>query len=164
MVEYNTRIGEIVIGGEEDKLVAIALGSCVVVVIFDIKINFATMAHVALPGESYRNHIQNNLNTRGRFADSAIKECRRILEKKGGKLINLRAKIAGGSRMFETSGLYVSAFNIGDRNIKAVIENLKLNKIRLVSKDIGGNCSRTVKFLVNNNVLNVKKGNENYDI
>lgn len=51
MTEYRARIGEIITGDEKDLLVAIALGSCVGILIYDTKIKVAALAHVALPEE-----------------------------------------------------------------------------------------------------------------
>lgn len=100
----------------------------------------------------------------GRYADTAVIECWRLLKEKGAKMKNLKAKIAGGSRMFGTIGLLGAGLNIGDRNINAVIENLKLNNIPLRSKDVGGISSRTIKFTVKNFRLNIKKGLDMCDI
>lgn len=166
MTEFKARIGETIVGDENDMLVAIALGSCIGVVIFDTKIKVAALAHVALPEELFRNIKKkiNDIDMPGRYADTAILECWRLLEKKGAKMKNIKAKIAGGSRMFGTVGLLGSGLNIGDRNIIAVIENLKLNNIPLRAKDVGGNSSRTIKFSVKKFILNIKKGLDIYDI
>ncbi|OLS17056.1 MAG: Chemoreceptor glutamine deamidase CheD [Candidatus Heimdallarchaeota archaeon LC_2] len=169
MTEYRARIGEIIIGKKNDLLGAIALGSCVGIVIYDIRLNIAALAHVALPEELFTSHKKTikNITFPGRYADTAVVECLRLLkkkEKKGVKRTNLKAKIAGGSRMFGTKGLLGGGLNIGDRNIKASIENLKANKIPLEAKDVGGNSSRTIKFDLANFDLKIKKGVKNYKI
>ena len=94
----------------------------------------------------------------GRYADSAVLECIRILTKMGSKKVNLNAKIAGGSKMFGTKGLLGSGLNIGDRNVIASRENLKLHNIKLKCEDVGGSVSRTVTFNIQNSKLTIKKG------
>lgn len=160
MIEHRARIGEIVIGKGFDQLVAIALGSCVAVIIYDPKVKVAALAHVALPGglfnrEKAHNGRQEKL---GRYADTAITECIRLLKIMGVKPYNFKAKIAGGSTMFGTKGLLGLGLKIGDRNILASKENLKFNNIGLQCEDVGGNMSRTVRFDIDNTMLTIKKG------
>ncbi|MCE7734069.1 MAG: chemotaxis protein CheD [Candidatus Heimdallarchaeota archaeon] len=160
MTEYRARIGEIIKGKEFDQLVAIALGSCIGIVIYDPKIKVATLAHVALPGQLFKTQKINGKyhDKPGRYADTAVPECIRILKKMGANLKNLKAKIAGGSRMFGTKGLLGPGLNIGDRNIEASREHLKLNKIELKREDVSGNSSRTVIFDIENSKYTIKKG------
>ena len=57
----------------------------------------------------------------------------------------LIAKMAGGAKMFEVSGLS-EVGNIGARNAEAAKEILKGLGIRLVAEDIGLNYGRTVEL------------------
>ena len=57
----------------------------------------------------------------------------------------LFAKIAGGARMFEVSGLS-DVGNIGARNAEAAKAKLKQLGIRLVAEDTGLNYGRTVEL------------------
>ncbi|MHA2252853.1 MAG: chemotaxis protein CheD [Candidatus Kariarchaeaceae archaeon] len=159
MVEYSARIGEVVSGKPPDILVALALGSCVGVIIYDPKNKAATLAHVALPEQLFSRKTQNpdTLNFPGRYADSAVPECLTMLKKHGANMKNLHAKIAGGSRMFGTKDLLGAGLNIGDRNAIAVKEILKQNGIKLVGKDVGGETSRTIKFNTKTQILTIKK-------
>ena len=160
MAEYRARIGEIITGKGFDKLAAIALGSCVAVVIYDPKVKIAALAHVALPGELFNSNKTNSkrLDKPGRYADTAIPECIRILKKMGVTTNNLKAKIAGGSTMFGTKGLLGAGLKIGERNIMASKEHLKFNKVTLKSEEVGGTMSRTVNFDIENSKLTIRKG------
>lgn len=160
MTEYRARIGEIITGKDSDQLVAIALGSCVAIVLYDPKVKIAGLAHVALPGELFHTQKSNSkrLDKPGRYADTAIPECIRIMKKMGANVNHLKAKITGGSRMFGTKGLLGAGLNIGDRNVVASRENLKLNNIILRSEEVGGTNSRTVIFDIETSRLTIKKG------
>lgn len=160
MTEYRARIGDIITGKGLDQLVSIALGSCVAIVIYDPKCKAAAMAHVALPGELFLNSKTNGkrLDKPGRYADTAVPELIRVLKKMGANSDKLKAKIAGGSRMFGTKGLLGPGLNIGDRNIVASKENLKSQNVALVREDVGGNLSRTVIFDIDNAKYTIKKG------
>ncbi len=159
MKNYDARIGIIIVGKTPDTLSALALGSCVGTVIYDPKINIASLAHVALPSDLYGKKAsrKKNLNHPGRYADSAVIESIKLLKQKKANIKNLNAKIAGGSRMFGTKGLLGPGLNIGDRNIEAVKDNLSKNNIKLVGEHVGGDHSRTIKFNTFNNRLTIKK-------
>ena len=163
MTEYKARIGEVIVGNEEDILVATALGSCMGMVIYDLNIKAAVLAHIALPEllPTPKGNQNKNLEMPGRYATTAITECCRLLEKMGAKKRYLRSKIAGGSRMFEMPGKDYSGIHIGVRNIVSVVNILEIKNIPLISKDVGGNSSRTIKFTVKNFNMNIKKGLEN---
>jgi len=144
------RIGEIKYSQHgEDDLQAVALGSCVAMVIYDPVIKLAGMAHIALPdyrGLPKRIKVET-FNLPGRYADTALPEMLNQLNKMGGLKSRLRAKIAGGANIFGTRGILLgSVLNIGERNGIRSIELLKEADIPLVGKDLGGDSARTVTF------------------
>jgi chemotaxis receptor (MCP) glutamine deamidase CheD len=63
----------------------------------------------------------------------------------GASKTRLVAKIAGGAKMFEVSGLS-DVGNIGARNAEAAKKILKEKGIRLVAEDTGLNYGRTVEL------------------
>ena len=69
---------------------------------------------------------------------------------KGASPTRMVAKIAGGAKMFEVSGLS-SVGNVGERNAEEAKLILKELKVRLVAEDTGLNYGRTV-------VLNCENG------
>lgn len=144
------RIGEIKYSHiTGNNLQAVALGSCVAVVIYDPVIKVAGMAHVALPdyrGEPKRVKV-DNFKEVGRYADTAIPELLQQLRGKGGLRSRMKAKIAGGANIFGTKGIYLdSSLNIGQRNGRRVRELLDENNIPVLGQDLGGDTARTVTF------------------
>lgn len=73
-------------------------------------------------------------------AGEMIDELLYRLQRKGGDVNRLRAKIAGGA------GILDSAIEAGQQNIQAILELLQERKIYISGSDLGGNISRTVRF------------------
>ena len=98
-----------------DKITTIGLGSCIGVVLYDPTAKVAGLVHIMLPDST---KIKNNQN-KMKFADSGIAMLVEALEKKGISLAKLKAKIAGGAKMFNFSAS-TDLGSIGDKNIEAV--------------------------------------------
>ena len=80
-----------------DMVTTIGLGSCVGVVIYDQMTKTCGLIHVMLPDST---RIRANSN-KAKFADTGIPLLLEELKKKGCSGRGLRAKIAGGAKMFE---------------------------------------------------------------
>ena len=63
----------------------------------------------------------------------------------GASKYRLVAKIAGGAKMFEVSGLS-GIGNVGDRNAEAAKKILKELGVKLIAEDTGLNYGRTVEL------------------
>ena len=88
--------------------------------------------------------MRNNSNI-AKFADTGIEELLKRVIKEGASKTRLVAKIAGGAKMFEVSGLS-DIGNVGLRNAEASKAKLKELGIRLVAEDTGLNYGRTVEL------------------
>lgn len=124
-----------------DKITTIGLGSCVGVVLYDAKSKVAGLVHVMLPDSTKINNNQNKM----KFADSGVKLLLESLEAKGISRTSLKAKIAGGAKMFNFSSSS-DLGSIGDKNVEAVRSVLKSFNIKIVSEDVGLNYGRTIVF------------------
>ena len=135
-------MGEYQVGNEHDLLVTYGLGSCVGITIFDPLKKIGGLAHVMLP--SAKISTAPNIKS-GKYADTAIRELISKLIALGGDIINFEAKIFGGAKMFsfqnERSGM-----DIGNRNITAIKEELKKQRIPIVGKIVGEDYGRTIEF------------------
>lgn len=128
---HNIGIAEIKIAKCPDKLRTV-LGSCVGVAIFDRISKVGGIAHVMLPDSSI------GRGDKGKFADTAVDALVEDIARAGGQLKRLVAKISGGASMF---GANVDK-GIGERNIVAVKDRLKMHTIRLAAEDVGGTKGR----------------------
>ncbi len=146
------KIGEIQIARAPAKLQALALGSCVGVILYDKTAKIAALAHVLLPTEMNNEQDSNP----GKFATTAIPEAIRMLETHGANRRNLIAKIAGGAKMFETS-TSANNLDIGRRNINSVKKILDDLGIKIVSEDVGENYGRTIIFDTETGMLTIRQ-------
>ncbi len=124
----------------EAVLVAPGLGSCVAVVVHSPKPLVAGLAHVMLPkalGDG-RNPFK--------FADTAVPALVRAFQEAGADLSATAVRLVGGAAMF---GLPPdSPLNVGERNLRAVREQLRAFGLRVRAEATGGSTSRTVSLFV----------------
>lgn len=132
------------------------LGSCVGVVIYDQTKKVAGLAHIMLPSSASTR--AGNLNT-AKYADTAIEELIQRIITIGGRPMGLKAKIAGGSQMFQfQSGSDI--MRIGPRNVDAVKAELERLNITLVASDVGGSNGRTIEFDPMSAILKIRTVNK----
>ncbi|MGN0141326.1 MAG: chemotaxis protein CheD [Roseburia sp.] len=124
-----------------DVITTLGLGSCIGLTFYDPVSKVGGLVHYMLPDST---KARNNGNI-AKFADTGIDELLRRVIAAGGNRSRLVAKIAGGARMFEVSGLS-DIGNIGARNAEAAKLKLKELGIRLVAEDTGLNYGRTVEL------------------
>lgn len=122
-----------------NSLTTLGLGSCIGLTLYDPVAKVGGMVHYMLPDST---KLKNNENI-AKFGDTGIKELLRRVIAAGAVQRRIVAKIAGGARMFEVSGLS-SVGNVGDRNAEQAKAMLKELKIPLVAEDTGLNYGRTV--------------------
>lgn len=127
------------------------LGSCVAVCLYDGGSKIGGMAHIMLPSSKNSRHTTTVI---GKYSDTAITELVSKIERRGVLKRNLIAKIAGGAQMFSFAG-GSEIMKIGQRNIEAVKEDLKIHGINLIAEDVGGNYGRTIEFDLDNGALTI---------
>ena len=136
----------------EDSIITYALGSCVGVALHDPVRKIAGLAHILMP--SSKDIRGANLNVM-KYADTAIPELVRRMERAGASTLALVAKLAGGAQMFSL-GNASPQFNIGERNIAMAREMLQKLGIRLIAQDVGANYGRTVEIFASTGIYRIK--------
>lgn len=129
---------------------ALGLGSCIGVVMTDVRAGIAGMAHVMLPQSS-----PTSSGSPGKFADTAIPALLEEVLRLGAERARLLATIAGGAQMFG-AGSGASVLNIGGRNELAVRSALAAHGVRLRGADVGGNVGRTMSVTVSTGLVTVR--------
>lgn len=130
-------ISDMKIAKTPDVLITYALGSCVGTCLYDPVAKIAGLSHVLLPEAAICKNDSNVM----KYADTAVAELVRTMEREGAMRMRLTAKIAGGAKMFATTGT-----GMGERNVTAVKTQLQMLGIRIVAEDTGSNYGRTVEF------------------
>lgn len=121
-------------------MMAIGLGSCIGLTIYDKEKHVGAMVHIMLPDSSGRT------DRPGKYADTAVPFLLAKLYDAGCHKASLVAKMAGGACMFEYFG---NNLNIGERNAERVRAVLAENHIRLAAEEVGGKAGRTVALYPN---------------
>lgn len=124
-----------------DIITTLGLGSCIGLTFYDPVTKVGGMVHYMLPDST---QMRNNSNI-AKFADTGIDELLRRVVAAGANRNRLVAKMAGGAKMFEVSGMS-NVGNIGERNAIAAKEKLRELRIRLIAEDTGLNYGRTVEL------------------
>lgn len=138
---------------EPDTIRTSGLGSCVGVVLYDERKRTAGMVHVMLPDSSLGKGTVNA----AKFADTGIYALLELLKSEGVRPLSLKAKIAGGSQMFQFGSQ--DTVRIGPRNVEAVKKELERLSIPLISEDTGGSSGRTIEFDPATSLLHVRTVN-----
>ncbi len=123
----------------EGSIVTYALGSCIGITIYDVRLKLGALIHIMLPTCPQGDKSGNVY----KFADAGIKETLRKLSIMGGVKSNYICKIAGGAQMFATNSTSAVA-NVGKHNIEAVKSALAKEGIRISAEQVGGKTARTM--------------------
>jgi len=130
------------------------LGSCVGIVLYDERKKIAGMVHIMLPDSSLGKSDRINV---AKFADTGIYALMELLKAEGVRPMALKAKIAGGSQMFQFGSR--DTIRIGPRNVEAVKQELKRLSIPIIAEDTGGSSGRTIEFNPTGSMLNIRTVN-----
>lgn len=133
-------LGELhVATGEETVLLALGLGSCIGVALWDSGARVGGMAHVVLPAPLNATQPPSN-----KFATHAVPELVRAVLARGARKNRLRCAIAGGANVL--GGIGKGAFNIGERNHCAVLDALAREGLQPKGQDCGGTAGRSFRL------------------
>jgi chemotaxis protein CheD len=152
-------IGEWAISSDlDDSIKTYALGSCIAVIILDVKLGMAGLIHIALPDSTIDPERARELP--GYFADTGLPLMIEEMKKRGTVRAHVRVKIAGGAAVMDDKGI----FDIGKRNLLAAKRILWKSSLGAVAEDTGGDISRTVTVRVRDGSTVISSGNKQWEI
>jgi len=137
----------------QDEIIATVLGSCVAACVRDVQHGIGAMNHFLLPlhkGEEWSEKITSNSQAT-RYGNFAMEHMINDVLKFGGRKQNLEFKIFGGSRVISQMG------DVGNSNIRFIMNYLKVEGYRLVAQDVGGINPRKVLYYPLSGRVRVKK-------
>jgi len=126
-------------------VIATTLGSCISACIWDAHAQIGGMNHFMLPITDKEAH-EVDWGQRGmtsdatRYGNFAMEHLINMILKNGGRRINLLAKVFGGGKVLR------KMTNIGEKNIKFVLNYLESENIEIVNADLGAFHPRKVMF------------------
>ena len=137
--------------GADTVLMALGLGSCVGIALFDPQAHVGAMAHVVLPEP-----LDNSQAKSPKFAAGAVSALVEQVTRLGGEKRRLVCKIAGGAQVLAV-GKTGDNFRIGERNIAAVNSALTAAGIAVQAADCGGSTGRSFRLTVHDGKVSVKR-------
>ena len=137
------KVAQAAVGGPEDTLVTLGLGSCVAILLHDAEARVGGLAHVLLP-EPALSRDQGNAS---KFATTAVPALVQEMARMGARPGRLKARLVGGAAMFQTL-MVPGSLNMGARNINASRQALEEAGIPVVAEEVGGDYGRSVRFYV----------------
>lgn len=145
--------GDLRLGGAEATLTCRGLGSCVGLALWDPSAEVGGLAHVVLPDSGrYRRPDRP-----GMFADLAPRALVEAMKALGARPSRIVAKVAGGATIFvATARVESPIFDVGRRNVAALVSVLGRTRIPIVAEDTGGGAGRSIEFRVRDGLVRVR--------
>jgi chemotaxis protein CheD len=153
--ETMVRMGELAASRDPGHvLVSLGLGSCVGLALVDSRSGVAGLAHVVLPDSGGRD------DKVGRFADRAVPELVKQVERLGAVRPRLKAVLVGGASMF---AIGAGSLDVGPRNEAAVRDQLKALRIPIAATETGGSRGRTIRVTVDSGRVTSREAGSSED-
>lgn len=177
MADIEVHMAEAVTNPGDYVLVTSGIGSCLVITLYDSKLQIGALAHTMVPSSAKRDaqyhqrasaHLSYEASTIGqacavaervstktedtKYVDVAIDKMLRGLKARGSKREDLEVKLIGGANMFPS----LMSDDIGKDNVLSAKEKLRAEGIRIVGECVGGSQGRSVEFSPTTGVVTVK--------
>ncbi len=127
--------GEVKVGTVDEILKSSAIGSCVVVSVYDSKLQIGGLAHIMLPG----NAPKNSNYPKTRYAADAIEDLMNQMNSNGAESKGIDVCVIGGGNVLKREN-----DSIAQSNIDSVIEILQEKNFKITAKSVGGTDRRSV--------------------
>ncbi len=142
MDRISVKVGEAKVATGSQVLLAIGLGSCVGLALYDPRVRVGGFAHIMLPHPT----SARKPTPPGRFGSTAVEHLLEMMAEHGALRRRVFARIVGGAAMFESVLNDDGQPSLGQRNIEATRKGLVQAGLRLSGEAVGGNFGRTVHF------------------
>jgi chemotaxis protein CheD len=153
--EIVVKIADMAVAREPAVMSTHGLGSCLAIALYDAQAKVGGLAHVMLPSPE----LTRNQSNPAKFPATAINAMLERMEMMGASRSRIRAKLAGGARMFGSllaSRQGGNTTNIGQRNVQEAKAELGRLGIPIVAEDTGSDYGRSVEFLTSTGTLLVR--------
>jgi len=140
-------IAQVAVARSPEKICCMGLGSCVAVFIYDPTTKIGGVAHILLP------KAPRGTTTRGKYADTAVKDLVDAVLAKGARKEHLRAKMIGGAQMFPNLNIKVA--DIGKENIVEARRALRAQGVRVAAEEVQGTRGRSATFDLEDGMVSV---------
>ncbi len=152
METVHVKIADLAVKKNSGVLVTFGLGSCVGITLYDPGTKVGGLAHVLLNDSVKFSKPGDNSINPAKFADTAVPELIAKMSAQGARKSSLIAKIAGGASLFNFT---TDSGSVGEKNIEAVRDALKKEKIKISLEEVGGSCGRTLRLMVDTGEVSI---------
>lgn len=153
MANLSAGIGEIQVSCcPDDVIIALGLGSCVTIIVYDRPNGAVGMMHALLPTRKGLREAQDDRP--GRYVDEGLHCMLNMMGVRSGHRGRLVGALVGGAAMFQFTG--PSNLDIGTNNIEMSRQMLRHLNIPLVASEVGGTQSRSVTVTVADAAVRVR--------
>jgi len=140
--------GEVKTCSNNEILKSSAIGSCIVVIAYYLKLNIGGMAHIMLYGTA----PENTKYDKTRYANNAVSDLIIKMKAKGAKIENIEFCVVGGANVLKREN-----DTIAQNNVNKVLDLLKKQNFKIKAKSVGGTERRSA-------TLNIKTGKLGYTV
>jgi chemotaxis protein CheD len=133
-------VAELAVESGDTRLTTSGLGSCVGVALADPQAEVAGLAHVMLPELP---EGREETDKPAKTVEKGVEGLLTGVEAAGGDPDHLEAKLAGGSRMLDFSGV---GDGVGERNAARARDALADRGVSVVADDVGGSHGRSLEL------------------
>lgn len=151
MKTHVLNIGEVKTDIAPSIFTCFGLGSCIGLFVQDRATGISGGAHILLPEDVKANAKDGKCYN----VKDALERLFAQFIRGGSSMETLRAKFVGGANIITASG------NVGEKNIRSVIDHLVSNRIFIAALDVGGSSSRTAHFYSHTSELRVRTSENN---
>lgn len=135
------KVAQHAVGGKNDMLVTLGLGSCVAILLQDAGAGVMGMAHALLPEPALSRDAANPY----KFATTAVPALVAEMTAMGARRERLEARLVGGAAMF-ASLMVPGTLNMGERNVRAARAALEEAGIPIRGEEVGRDFGRSVRM------------------
>jgi len=148
-------IADFAVTTEGAVLTTSGLGSCLGIALYDDRAGVAGLIHVMLPT------APADPPNVAKYADTGIDAVLTAMSDEGARPGRVRAKLAGGSAMFEFDS---QDEPIGERNVAVTRATLDRLGIPVDAEDVGGDSGRSIRFHGDTGELRIKSAGTEHRI
>lgn len=162
MSSCQLRPNHLALGSHEDILTVRALGSGIVVCLYDEALKTGGMVYTLFPDSQKAK--ERSPKERLKYVDTALDTLLEALQKKGVRRESLWAKVTGGAKIFRFAQKLENG-DIGKQNIEAARRWLREKAIPIKAEDTGDSFGRTVRFFLKTGKAEISAvNNYKYDL
>ncbi|MDX9962550.1 MAG: chemotaxis protein CheD [Desulfobacter postgatei] len=134
----------------QDVVIHTVLGSCVAVCMYDPEKKIGGMNHILMPS----NPDINKYDASARYGINAMELLINAIMRLGGNRKKIVAKTFGGANLLMGVSQETA---VGTRNVEFVVNFLRAEKIKILSRDFGGHDSRKIFFHIGTGEVFLKR-------